>query len=137
MANDISSVVRGMTPAPARDASHSVELKTAGTPEPATSSANGKSLPQAETSQVDSGPEIQEAVNRINEYVQSVQRDLSFRMDNASGHTVIQVTDRATGELVRQIPSEEVLAIATYLGERAQAAGSGEALQGLLFSQKS
>ena len=76
-------------------------------------------------------------MSRINEYVQSVQRDLSFRMDDASGYTVIQVTDRSTGELVRQIPSEQVLAIATYLGEQSETSASGEALQGLLFSQKS
>lgn len=59
--------------------------------------------------------ELAEAVSRISEFVQTVQRDLSFSIDDQTGRTVIKVIDSATKELVRQIPSEEVLAIAQSL----------------------
>jgi flagellar protein FlaG len=79
--------------------------------------------------------EIREAVNEINEFVQSVQRDLSFNMDEASGHTVIRVINRDSGDLIRQIPSEEVLAIASQIRDaRETATEANEAPPGLLFS---
>jgi flagellar protein FlaG len=43
------------------------------------------------------------------------ERSLSFRVDEASGRTVITVLDATTQEVVRQIPSEEVLALARAL----------------------
>lgn len=79
--------------------------------------------------------EVRQAVSKINEIVQSVQRDLSFNMDEDSGKTVIRVVDTESGELIRQIPSEEVLAIASHLREiQEDAVSQGEIGQGLLFS---
>jgi len=63
------------------------------------------------------------AVKDINEYVQNVQRDLRFSIDEDSGHTVITVLDGETEEVIRQIPAEEILAIARNL----------KAMKGLLF----
>ena len=138
MANNISSTVRGMSPNPSGNTGHYVEQKAVAVPEKTkTLPQNGGVLPQ-QTAQpaANEGVELEEAVNRINDYVQSVQRDLSFSMDDASGRTVIKVMDRASGEVIRQIPSEEVLALATYLSDQAAATSkNGEALQGLLFSQ--
>jgi len=71
----------------------------------------GKKEPQV----VQESSEIREAISEINEFVQSIQRDLSFNMDEASGRTVIRVIDRESGDLIRQIPSDEVLAIASHL----------------------
>lgn len=42
-------------------------------------------------------------------------RDLQFSVDQASGRTVITVKEAATGAVVRQIPAEEILAIARHL----------------------
>jgi len=79
--------------------------------------------------------EVRQAVSEINEIVQSVQRDLSFNMDEDSGKTVIKVVDTESGELIRQIPSEEVLAIASQLREfQEDAVSQNEIGQGLLFS---
>ncbi len=79
--------------------------------------------------------EVRQAVSKINEIVQSVQRDLSFNMDEDSGKTVIRVVDTESGELIRQIPSEEVLAIASQLREfQEDAVSQNEIGQGLLFS---
>ena len=38
-------------------------------------------------------------------------------MDDTTGHTQITVRDRETEEIIRQIPSEEVLAIARYIAD--------------------
>jgi flagellar protein FlaG len=59
--------------------------------------------------------DVAAAVRRLNELMEQRQRDLSFHVDEASGRTVITVRDAATSEVVRQIPSEEVLALARVL----------------------
>jgi len=60
--------------------------------------------------------DLQAVAEQIDSYLRSVGRELEFRVDNASGRTVISVRDQATGELVRQIPSEEALRLAESLG---------------------
>jgi flagellar protein FlaG len=60
-------------------------------------------------------PDITAAVRRLNQLMAERQRDLSFHVDDASGRTVITVLDATTSEVVRQIPSEEVLALARAL----------------------
>ena len=39
-------------------------------------------------------------------------RDLSFSVDSTTGYHVVRVTNPQTGEIVRQLPSEELLKIA-------------------------
>ncbi len=55
--------------------------------------------------------DIESTVRRLNELMAERERSLSFRVDEASGRTVITVLDATTHEVVRQIPSEEVLAL--------------------------
>ena len=94
----------------------------------------GRGSPQVEP--VLEPKELQDAVREINEFVQSVQRDLSFNMDEASGRTVIKVIDRDSGDTVRQIPSEEVLAIVNHIRDvRDNAIGQEAIPTGLLFSE--
>lgn len=61
--------------------------------------------------------DLSEAVSRIQDYVQSVQRELRFSIDKDSGRTVIKVVDSSTNKVIRQIPPQEVLAIAKHLKE--------------------
>ena len=58
---------------------------------------------------------VQEAVARLNDYIQSVQRDLEFNMDEESGRVVVKVVDRKTNETIRQIPDEMALKLARNL----------------------
>ncbi|WP_369602162.1 flagellar protein FlaG [Hahella sp. SMD15-11] len=58
---------------------------------------------------------LKEAVSHLNEYVQTVQRDLKFELDDASGKTVVTVVDRQTQEVIRQIPDEVALRLARNL----------------------
>jgi flagellar protein FlaG len=94
----------------------------------------GKTLPHQVTRKepIDSA-ELGQAVNQINQFIQSVQRDLSFSIDEGSGRNIIQVLDRASGEVVRQIPSEEVMALASLL-ENETLGTDSELPQGILFS---
>lgn len=55
---------------------------------------------------------VQNAAKRIESFVKSMDRDLSFSLDETSGHRIIRVTDPTTGELIRQMPSDETLRIA-------------------------
>ena len=58
---------------------------------------------------------LQEVVDNVSDYVQNVQRQLSFSVEKESGKTVIRVVDSATDELIRQIPTEEFLELAKAL----------------------
>lgn len=49
------------------------------------------------------------SVRKLNDHLQNMQRTLSFSVEESTGRTVISVYDSETDELIRQIPSEEVL----------------------------
>ena len=66
-------------------------------------------------------------VSGINELVHELQRELHFAVDNQSGETVIKVVDRATDEVVRQIPTEDVLRLRQRLAEMSGALFDGSA----------
>ena len=93
---------------------------------------DGKSVPVNEQSQVESQKEqeqarVNQAVSDLNDFVQNIQRSVHFSVDEDSGQTVVRVIDRETDELIRQIPSEEILNIARSLEEQI-AANKGEGL---------
>jgi len=52
----------------------------------------------------------------IESYVQSNGRSLEFHVDDSSGLTVVTVRNSSTGDLVRQIPSDEAVRLARALG---------------------
>ena len=58
---------------------------------------------------------LEEAVSSIQQFVQTVQRNLNFSLDDSTGRVVVKVTDGASGEVIRQIPSEEALRLAEGL----------------------
>jgi flagellar protein FlaG len=70
--------------------------------------------------------EVKEAVSRLNAYVQTLRRDLQFRVDEDTDRVIVTVTDSETHEVIRQIPAEEVLAVAKSL----------ETMQGVLMDTK-
>jgi len=48
----------------------------------------------------------------LQKFVQSMGRNLSFSVDETTGYHIVKVVNPTTGELVRQLPSEELLKIA-------------------------
>ena len=59
--------------------------------------------------------QVKEAVATLNNYFQSVQRDLEFNLDENSEQVVVKVIDRNTKETIRQIPDETALKMARNL----------------------
>lgn len=66
------------------------------------------------------------AVQEIEKFVQSVKRNLEFSIDEPSGKVIVKVIASDSGEVVRQIPNEEVLRLANSLNDASS----------LLFSAK-
>ena len=59
--------------------------------------------------------DLAQAVGHLNGYVQNMQRELEFRVDRQTHRVVVTVVDSQTHRVIRQIPSEEVMAIAHAL----------------------
>ncbi len=70
--------------------------------------------------------EIKELADSLNEYMDGFQTDLGFSINEKLNHQVIvEIKNRKTDELVKQIPSEELVAIREKMAE----------LTGLLFDK--
>jgi len=69
--------------------------------------------------------QIDYAVEVLNDAMTTINRSLNFKVDEASGRTVISIIDRETDELIKQIPSEDMLKLISTLQE----------LQGLLSGE--
>lgn len=71
--------------------------------------------------------QVKRAAEAINRALRQSNRNLEFRLDEQTNRVVVKLTDTETGELIRQIPSDEMLAISRAIGEFQQ---------GLLLRQK-
>ena len=69
---------------------------------------------------------VEEAVTQIAKFVSQTQSEISFSVDKESGIDVVKVIDSRTKDVIRQIPTEEVIAIAQALDK----------LQGLFVRDK-
>jgi flagellar protein FlaG len=83
---------------------------------------NGNDLPQGvpnkeQAAAVPDLQQVQDAVSRINEYVQQSERTLDFQLDEDSGKIIVRVYDKTSDELIRQIPSELALELAQKLND--------------------
>jgi len=72
--------------------------------------------------------DVDRALSNLNDYAQNLQRDINFSVDETTRQTVIQVIDSETDEVIRQIPSEDILALARAL-EYYQDDGKGKLIQ--------
>lgn len=61
---------------------------------------------------------LKAAVQQIDSYVRNLGRSLAISVDETSGSYVVQVQNMETQEVVRQIPSEEVLRVSRAIEER-------------------
>jgi len=55
---------------------------------------------------------IAKAAAQIQNFVQQMGRNLSFTIDETTGYNVVRVINPETNEVIRQLPSEELLKIA-------------------------
>jgi flagellar protein FlaG len=56
--------------------------------------------------------DIEAVAKQLESFLKRVSRSLEFHVDDASGRMVCSVRDAQTGDLIRQIPNEEVLRMA-------------------------
>ena len=70
---------------------------------------------------------LQQAIDQLNSQMKEKNRDLSFNLDERINRTIITVKKMETGEVVRQIPSEDFVKLAHSL----------EDMKGLLFNKQS
>jgi flagellar protein FlaG len=83
-------------------------------------SGDGKILPDSGNSEpVVQAPDVSESIEKtieqISEFVNANARGLRFRVDDSSGRMVVTVLNTNSGEVIRQIPSEEFLHLASQL----------------------
>jgi flagellar protein FlaG len=60
--------------------------------------------------------QVRAAAEQIEKFLKSSGRDLEFHVDTGTGHIVVSVRDAASGDLIRQMPSEEALRLAQSSG---------------------
>ncbi len=65
-------------------------------------------------------------MEEVRNAIAPMAQDLLFSIEEDTGKTIIKVVDSSTDEVIRQIPSEEIITIAKALDN----------LQGLLLKQK-
>jgi flagellar protein FlaG len=75
---------------------------------------DNKKASEAEQSQVIDSKTL--ALN-VENLTQIISRDLEFTIDSETGTQVIRVIDAETGELVRQVPSDQILHIISQIQE--------------------
>ncbi len=76
---------------------------------------------------------IESAVAEVSDFVQAQNRQLAFSIDEKSERQVVKVTDSESGDVIRQIPSEEVLALSERIKELQSDVG---AAVGVLFNKQ-
>ena len=74
--------------------------------------------------------DVKQAVADLQSFVQGLDRDLSFRLDESIDRSIITVRDANTNQLVRQIPAEEIVEIARDIKESLDAKRAGMLLRG-------
>ena len=89
-------------------------------------SASGKSSPAAPVSSPPpptSAETVKAAAEQVSSHLALVATSLSISIDDGLGSMVIQVKDKATDEVIRQIPPEQILNLARFLRENAGVEG--------------
>ena len=60
---------------------------------------------------------LDEVAAELSDMMSMMRKGLAFKVDEHSGQAVVSVLDRDTGDVIRQMPSEEALALAENLSE--------------------
>ena len=132
MTNEVSYNVLGSMGPQSKGGSGSVSRVQGEQPVAAPESVNSVKQEDAirDLDKTEKAPAVEPALDRVvedlNEFVQVIQRKLQFSVDEESGKTVVKVIDSETDEVIRQIPSEEILEMQHRLGE----------MNGLLFRNR-
>ncbi len=102
------------------------------------SSANNASVESSKTKEIAEQATqnievVRNVAKELNEFTGKIQTNLNFSVDEGSGRSVITVTDTQTGDVIRQIPAKEALAVANLIRELST---SGVEKVGLLLADQ-
>lgn len=78
-------------------------------------------------------PGLDGAVQEIQTFLQAQNRNLAFSVDKDTNRSVVTVKDSTSGDVIRQIPSDEVLRLAERIKDLQQDIGSSV---GVLFNKQ-
>lgn len=78
------------------------------------------------TGQTEAGQQLKTATDKVSKLVNLYQSELEFTVDEESGTNVVKVLDKESKEVIRQMPSEEMLRIAKSIDQ----------IVGVLLNQK-
>ena len=61
--------------------------------------------------------QLKQAVKDANSVFQQTQRNLQFKVDDETNELVVKIVDKESGDVIRQIPSEEMLSLIKRMQE--------------------
>ena len=111
-----SALLVSTTPRPAPE-----KPRPARAPETRPKNDAGPGMPAAEESSA-------KAMETVNNHLQQSGTELKFKVDQGSGRTVFQIVSDSSGEVLIQVPSEELLAMARKLREFSEQMGASGVL---------
>lgn len=68
------------------------------------------------------------ALEQLNSYLQQAGSELKFQVDEGTGRTFFKIVSQSTGEVLLQVPSEEMLAMSRKLRELEKQMGASGVL---------
>ena len=121
MNNNISMLAQVQLTQPAVDTVKEFKQAASGPPVRQDVSFDGKIQPTDPVEMAEpvvDAAAVEAAVAKIASYAEGLTRNLNISVDEQSGDFVVRVQNAATEELVRQIPSEEVMKISQAIGDQ-------------------
>ncbi|MFV0595746.1 flagellar protein FlaG [Shewanella sp.] len=74
--------------------------------------------PEQSATENEQNPEkLTQVATELSDMMSMMRKGLAFKVDENSGQAVVTVLDRDTGDVIRQMPSEEALKLAEKLSE--------------------
>ena len=80
-------------------------------------SAVEQSTEQSGTEDEQNPEKLTQVATELSDMMSMMRKGLAFKVDENSGQAVVTVLDRDTGDVIRQMPSEEALKLAEKLSE--------------------
>lgn len=72
---------------------------------------------EQETENEQNPSKLNQVATELSDMMSMMRKGLEFKVDESSGQAVVTVLDKNTGDVIRQMPSEEALALAEKLSE--------------------
>ena len=134
---DQVNLIGGLPPGASQTPS-SATVPQRSTPAPAPvppSKGTGEAGPVRAGSEEDPKPtaeRVKQAAQKVAAFVNATPSDVKFMVDDSTGQYYFKIVDAVTHKVIRQVPSEEVLAMA----QRLQQISDGKSVTGLLVDAK-